>query len=285
MSDFAPTSESFPPPSLDPFAGLLLSGYPRESEQEGKKGNTYCYEGPYGFLKGAKPEAGDVWSDGIPVSSVYLTVVEDTDHNRTDTNPLKRGRLEVITARVLAAFTIGTVRERITYGLSWVEVDEPLETHPKFDGGDWNLTDTDLKYIWGWQKEVDFELKASAKFKLKDSDGNAISGVISVPPASNAYKFITLLKKGFDSWANYLPVWKKVSIYKGTLPPEISYIGQKNDPTGPVPSAIMEKFEFRKADDTLDNLGVSNRWQRTEAWQGARKVYIDIDEIFLGDPE
>lgn len=286
------------------LAPFLVSGYPVSSKTEGKQELTFLYKGPTALLKANEPEVGDPWvgdearkffnPETTSTSDLELVVVrslrkpiEDMDTGRQESDVLHMSTLEV-TAGSLAggAYNLSTRREKMTYGLRWVAVELPLETHKKFrPEGLWELTQKDLLHIAGWRAETDLQLKVAMKYILRDGDGNPKGGIQTIPPTSNAYKFVLLLQRGFDAWEKHLPVWSRRSTYRGFLPPETDDLGAKETPPGPMRATLKAAYQWRKCTDDLQSTTDTNRWEREEAWQGADKVFIDKNDIYLAGEE
>jgi hypothetical protein len=268
------------------MAPLLRPGFPTSSETPGRSEWTYIYRGPTALLNVNKPKGGEEWVGGS-VARASVTPVDGMDVGRSTLDPLHLSDLEVVVQiSTNGSTTLVTRAERITYGLRWVAVELELETHKKFrTGGAWALTKKDLLAIAGWRAETDIYLKTYYKFVPRDGDGNPTHAVVTINPASNAYKFILLLQRGHDRWECHVPVWTRKTTYRGSLPPETDDLGLKETPPGPMRAALKAAYQWRKSADDCTNTQDTNRWDREEAWQGANKVYIDKDEIYLDDEE
>lgn len=264
--------------SLNPY---LLPGYPREREDDRSVGNVYVYRIPAATYATDKPLINETWADGRPVKSLEADKVSLS------------GYVE-LTLNTADAFvpgdTISTVQEGDPrYELRWVLNDLPLMQHPAFlpegasdlgAAASGSPTRTHRADVIGWENEIDQALRSQRKYKLRDSNGNAYGSEITLTDAALAYA--KLRELGFESYTVHTPLWVRVTRYRGTETPGVGTIGQYVEAASvpELPSDIVSAdWQFIKAQDDAVRAGVSITWERTEAWQGFKKVYYDVDTI------
>ena len=78
----------------------------------------------------------------------------------------------------------------------------------------------------------------------------------------------------------FLPVWQKISTYRGEDAPGVSSIGQyvAGISVPGLPTDI-QTYDYIKSGDSAERIGTQARWQRTEEWTGFTRVYFDIDSM------
>jgi hypothetical protein len=79
-----------------------------------------------------------------------------------------------------------------------------------------------------------------------------------------------------EEYVDYLPIWRKRSIYKGSSIPPFSAVGALDTPPGTEPSG----YEWVKSADNVERIGITSRWRRDEEWEGAKTVYVDKSEVY-----
>lgn len=250
------------------IATYIRPGHPREYATEAAIGNTWVYRGPSATISANKPVIGETWADGRPVVACEIFEISGASA-LTD--------MMVVTGiNTSTSVTVATTTEEIIYELEWRPVLKPLEVHPDFQtGGTYALDATARKHVIGWRAELDPNLKAQRKYKQLDSDGVAAGSETTI--SGNALSFIKLLEIGVEEFVDYMPVWRKRSVYKGTNPPSTGAIGVKGTPSG---SGYPSGYEWVKARDSAVRIGRRARWQRDEEWEGALVVYADKSDVF-----
>jgi hypothetical protein len=250
------------------LAPYLRPGHPKERADESAIGNIYFYRAPTATIDANKPAIGDAWADSRPVVATEVFEISDAS-GYSD--------LVVITqVSFSASGVIGTTLEEIEYELDWRPLVKPLEVHPKFQtGGTYALDTTARKHIIGWKAELDPDLKSQRKYKALDSDG-APSGTTTTI-SGNALEFIKFYEIGVEEWIDYMPVWRKRSIYKGSSAPGTGAIGAKGTPSG---SGYPSGYEWVKSRDSAQRFGRATKWRRDEEWEGAKVVYVDKTDIY-----
>lgn len=250
------------------IATYIRPGHPREYATESGIGNTWVYRGPSATISANKPVIGETWADGRPVVACEIFEISAASE-LTD--------MMVVTAiNTSAGVTIATTTEEVVYELEWRPVLRPLEVHPDFrTGGTYALDATAKKDIMGWRAEVSPSLKANRKYRELDSE--QIPSGTETTITGNALEFIKLLEIGQEEYVDYMPVWRKRSLYKGTNPPSTGAIGVKGTPSG---SGYPSGYEWVKSRDSAVRIGRKARWQRDEEWEGAITVYADKSDVF-----
>jgi hypothetical protein len=256
------------PTPYENLAPYLRPGRPEESANESSIGSTYEYRGDTTTINTNKPGVGDTWADGRPVVAARVFEISGAS---------AKSDLVVVTGAPVGGGTLGTpVVERTEYELEWRPVTKPLEVHPAFiTGGTYALDETARKHIFGWKAEVDPALRSQRKYKPLDSAGTPGS---TVTISGNALVYIKLYEIGVEEFIDYMPVWRKRSIYKGDGQPTTGAIGVKT--TTPSGSGYPSGYEWVKSKDSALRMGSQARWRRDEEWEGAITVYVDKGSIY-----
>lgn len=260
--------------SFSTIAGLLLDGYPQSRTGQSTAGATFKYRGDYATLSANVPTTGDAWADSLPVSGTNFYRMGRSDwgellvETETSTGP---------------GSTITTTLEETRYQIRWSPADLPLELHPAFiPGGASDLFATasgspsrkHIADVYGWENEQDPVLRSAYQYKRLNSDGTP--GVtLTLTGGAIAYAKIRML--GFSTFPGYLPIWSKVGTYSGTDAPGVGTIGQYT--ASPDGSGFPSGYQWVKITDDANRIGRKPRWERTEAWQGYVKVWLDIDTL------
>lgn len=261
--------------SFSTIAGSLLAGYPTERLSQTSQGATFRYRGDYATLQANLPDMGETWADGLPVSGreAYRVGLSDL------------GELIVETEVSYGGFTLATTLESTRYQISWQPNDLPLELHPAFmPGGASDLfaaasgspTRKHIADVYGWENEQDPVLRNAYQYKRLESNGTIASTATTLTGGALAYAKLRML--GYSTFPSYLPIWTKVGTYNGTAAPGVGTIGQYT-PSGPDGVGFPTGYQWVKIADDAERIGRKPRWERTEAWQGYVKVWLDIDTI------
>jgi len=250
------------------LAPYLQKEYPKFSQNEGSVGRTYLYRYPNTGGR-SKPAIGDIWADGLPLTSIEETPSLDN----SGYNELNVSTVYSVSGGGPATTTV----EEVRYQIRWNPTQLPLIRHPYFDG---TLSDTELKNIIGWEYEQDPALKIGYQYKKLDSNGIPAAVATIIPSGGKDYDYLELRTKGFESYTAFTPTWQKVSIYRGQDAPGVGAIGQyvAGASVPELPSAL-ETFEYIKSADSAERIGTQSRWQRTEEWTGFTRVYLDTDSF------
>lgn len=249
--------------NLDPF---MRPGYPELIANEGSIGNIFVYRADSATSLTNFPVIGDIWADGRAVAGYHLIGLANSDY----------AELTVTTATNTTGAVSTSVVEKTIYSLRWRPVQKPLEVHPAFTGGAYALDATARKCILGWRAEHDPDLRSQFKFKMLDSSGTPGTLVDISTASANALVFLKFVVSGVEEYVDYLPIWRKRSIYRGSTTPPTSAIGAKGTPAGTPPST----YEWVKSADDVESVGSSSRWRRDEEWEGCIRVYASADAVF-----
>jgi hypothetical protein len=257
------------------LAAYLRPEFPKYEGSENSQGLTWEYRYPNTSL--AKPLIGDLWADGLPLTSISETPsLDNSNYNE----------LTVSTAyTVSGGGPSETALEEVRYQLRWNPTQLPLIRHPYFAAdatGDLFTAISGKKPIEdvvGWEYEQDPQYKADRKYRKLDSNGTPSATVTTISTAQ-VIAFIKLRQLGFDTYTEFTPIWSKVSVYRGQDAPGVGSIGQYVG-GGDVPElpSALNTFEYIKSADGAERIGTQSRWQRTEEWTGFTKVYFDTDSM------
>lgn len=246
-------------------------GFPRESVNDRSYQTIIEYVGLLSTLIAASPDISSTWGEypGI-VSSVTPEEWEGSSY----------GMLTVVCERVFDASesSTGTKRET-TYEVDWVDIERSLYEHPEFrvgGGGNYELTNEDVAAIKSWEKNPDPDYK---KIYVYSHDDYATAPTAESPILSaNAQMFSKGLELGVDVWVDKAPVLRESVSYVGGPPPAAS-AGQKEDPPEGFPN-IPAGYEWIRSTDRGLRSGGQTKWVNDTEWIGAKKVLIDVDQIF-----
>lgn len=262
-------------PAYTDIAAYLIPGHPEEYQTDSVIGNTYVYRGPTAALTAAKPmPVNATWADSRPVATTRLMEFNTASGI---------SELTVTTAATFApSGTSGQpTLEKTVYGMRWRPVQKPLEVNPSFqDGGAYELDEVALFCIMGWRAEMNPELRSQLKFRQLDSEGQPGEEIDIETESPNAAVFIGFLLKGVEEYTDYLPVWRKRSLYRGQNAPNCEPCGSVETPDGPIPSVITSDYYFVKCADDVESVDDGNRWRRDEEWEGGTQIFADRLEVF-----
>jgi len=275
------------------LAPYLRPEFPKFAGSEGSSGYTWEYR--YPNTAGSKPLVGELWADGLPLTSVSETPALDNSAY----NELTVSTVYSVTGGGPAATTLEEVRYSIRPSVMQVE----LAQHPAFLPGGSNdiygagtavggtapniYTETALAWIILWENEPNPVAKARRQVYFRDKNGNApYDTPITIPSSAgagaSATAYIKLRQLNYSTIDVYLPVWQKISIYRGQAVPVTGSWGQYV-PAASVPSldsSIEADYPyFIKTGDSAERTGNDARWQRTEEWTGYTAVYFDVDTL------
>jgi hypothetical protein len=260
--------------SYSSLTNYVKYGWPRKRTDTASRGTEYAYVGPYSTLSSNLPKPQDIWADGLPVSATSLEYITRTDVLQP------WGELIVNTSISSASIAdTGPTLDESIYELQWVQEDLELRFHPEFlPGGTYALDVDDLAAFYAWDAEINLDLKKYGFYYLRDSDGVIYGDLQDLSYNSpNANVLAYYVWYGILTYPNFIPIWTKQSTYYGSYPPSAASIGQKENPSG---SGYPSGFEWRKNDDRVSRVGRRAEWKRYESWIGAKKVWVDRDELF-----
>lgn len=261
-------------PAYTTIAGSLLDGYPTSRKSASSEGGSFKYRGLYVTLAANIPAINEVWADALPVSGreFYRVGRSDLAELIVETDQPSDG-----------GTTVSTTLTSTRYSNNWQPNDVPLEEHPAFvPGGASDLfaaasgtpTRTHIADVFGWENEQDPVLKSAYQFKPLDSLGTP-GATITLTGGALAFAKLRLLGKSTNPV--FLPVWRKIGTYTGTNAPGVGTIGQYT--ASPDGSGFPTGYQWVKIADDAERIGRRLRWERTEAWQGYKKVWLDVDTL------
>jgi hypothetical protein len=257
------------------IAGKLLDGYPKTRLSSSSRGETYKYQGTFSTLSANLPEINDIWAGGLAVSGREFYRVGRSD----------LGELIVETDQPsYGGSSVSSVLDEVRYSNNWQPNDIPLEQHPAFIPGGANdlfaaasgtPTRTHIADVFGWENERDVTLKYAYKYKIIDSNGVPATTATSL--TASALAFAKLRNIGVSTIPAFLPCWRKIGSYTGSVAPGVGSIGQYT--ANPDGTGYPTGYQWVKIADDAERIGRGLRWERTEAWQGYKKVWFDVDTI------
>jgi hypothetical protein len=252
----------------EPILTLKRPGFPKESIRSDGRETLIEYIGEEADLRTAGVVTGQTWGD-------YSGRVEDAD-----LDPIDGTTKAILTVRLLYKWgsaeygeTIGEEQQTI-HEIEWVDVQRPLQEHPVFSSnGAFSLTDTDLIKIRRWQDMTDATLKAQWKF-YTDDDNSATEEL-----SDNAQVFAKGILKGIEYYVDKAPLLRKSTFYKNGPPPQDG--GGTVESPGSFPGVSgLSGYEWIRSADRSGQTGTEKDWRRDQEWLGARKVWIDKDNIY-----
>ena len=257
------------------LAPYLRLEFPKYQGTENSQGITWEYRYPNASL--TKPKIGDLWADGLPLTSISETPsLDNSGYNE----------LTVSTAYTVSGGGPSEPSlEEVRYQLRWNPTQLPLVRHPLFAAGaTYDLFTAisgkkPLEDVIGWEYEQNPYNKSERQYQKLDAYGIP-SATITAVASGQAIAFVKLRQLGLDSFTEFSPTWSKISIYRGQTPPGTGSIGQyvAGSDVPELPSGL-DIFDYIKSSDGAERIGTQARWQRTEEWTGFTRVYFDTDSI------
>lgn len=270
--------------SYTALAPYLRPEYPKFVNNEGSVGNNYLYRGPSATISANVPLIGELWEDGRLVTDVqHVPSISNSALNAGGSGGIDDLSVSTSYARTAGGPAVTTLEEE-RYQIRWQPQQLPLIQHPAFQPGAASDVFTaiggkrPIEDIIGWEYEQDPNLKAERKYKKLQSDGTPSSTTTTVETGTGATAYVKLRQLGYDSFTVFLPIWTKVSIYRGEEAPGVGDAGQY-EATGPDGTGFPAGYEWVKSGDSAERIGNAARWQRTEEWMGFVKVYFDTDTL------
>lgn len=285
----------------------LKPGYPKHTADDTGVRNEYVYFDLTSTLKTtalAYP-VNRTYIDGMPISRSALERVELSDYSTlTIETFLPKGQTGIpsgsggidgtgvlpppeknpsspLSKQTSAERTVGEVRRGASgvddeypyYEIDWTQNEKQLKQHPVFA----DFTADQFNQLEMWDKETDGAARIAFQFWVRDKDGAVVGSVQTLDSDQQKYARLRLL--GVEAFLDFAPIARKTSRFSGNTTPETSDAGQKSgsDPFTDVP----EGYEWLKIGDRSAKQGEGSDWMRVEEWQGARKILLDKDELFL----
>lgn len=242
-------------------------GFPHQSFNDTSYTTDIEYVGLESDLLEASPAKGTAWGgyQGLVVSAdleslpgtsyAILTVVCE---RKFDTSEATEGT---------------KLTNETSYEIDWADVQRTMYEHPQFSTGGANaLSVEDYAALESWKAMKEVSYKKEYYYYTEGEE----AGITAVLPA-NAKLFAIGIRKGIEHWVEKVPVAKRSDTYV-LGPPPAGTAGQKEDPTG-FPN-LPDGYEWiRDADRALRSGGQSS-WTNETTWLGAKKVWVDVDQIF-----
>lgn len=259
------------------FTPFLRPGSRNYVETEGTRGTSYEYRWNNVEIPLEIPAVGELWEDGR-----ILTSVNHTDGiENSDLDELRVSTVYNKTGGGPEETTLEEERFQIRYNPTQL----PLIRHKYFQPGE----DGDLftaisgkrpiEDVIGWEYEQNPNYKADRKYQKLSSDGTPTGTVVTIS-TGQVIAYVKLRQLGFDSFTEFTPVWSRVSIYRGELPPAVEEIGQYVAGLSvPELPSDLEVYDYIKSADNAERVGNQARWQRNEEWTGFTRVYFDRDTM------
>lgn len=240
-------------------------GFPVVTDSEKSIQTDIEYVGPTATLESAKPAVGAAWGDYLgTVSASSILPTENTAYSV----------LSVTVRKDFEASGGGVARE-VNYEIEWVMFQRSLFEHPVFrTGGAHALDATDVADIEAWRNETNPTLKAAFKYNELAVTGSGSEASLSAA----AQKFCEALNLGIETYEDFAPVARKVTLFAGG-PPGTSVAGAKDAP--PSLPGLPTGYEWRKSADRSVRAGGQRKWERVEEWTGAIKVLVDKNTIYF----
>jgi len=270
----------------------LMPGFPVDTSSDTQNGFNYEYIGPDEKIRPFIPTINAEWvHPGVRgtyfvTSRTFTPKVDNSNYSRleiTSVSPQAGGSDRV-------GINLDSKKEgQSRYQVRWNPQTLPLTQHPYFRSLSSGDTTTFYRDIQGWENELSESNRANYRYYPRDSDGNALSALVTIASGAAAYRYVTLRLLGHENYVLFTPSLQKVSQYRGTKPPPNTDLGQKIAGTPPEENDKnftkpdwFGNWEWVKTDDSAVTVGNSSVWERTETWTGAKKVDYDIDQIFVG---
>lgn len=250
---------------------LRKPGFPKESVDESNYNLTIEYIGLDSSLRPASPQKGDAWGEypGV-VSGVSIDPIPSTLYST----------LIVVCSYKFdsADVTEGTKQENETsYEIDWTDVQRSLLEHPVFSvGGERELSEQDKLAIESWRNNPDVIYKGLYIYR---EDGDYSQPVTAADPelSTNAKYLAKGIQLGVEFWVDKAPVARRSDTWVNG-PPPAGTAGQKEEPT--VFPNLPNGYEWIRDADRALRAGGQNAWTNETSWIGAKKVLIDVDQIF-----
>jgi len=246
---------------------LRKPGFPKESVDESAYSVTIEYVGLDSTLRPASPGIGEVWGNHAGLvnavtidpepSSDYSTLIVTCGY-KFDTSENEQGT---------------KVENETSYEIDWTDVQRTLYEHPVFSaGGSRELTDDDKAKIESW-KTMDNTFYKESFYYYQTTPENGIIEELS----TNAKYLAKGILLGIEYWVDKVPIARRTDTWING-PPPAGTAGQKEEP--PDFPNLPTGYEWIRDADRALRAGGQNSWSNETSWIGAKKVLIDVDEIY-----
>lgn len=258
----------------EPIIDKLRPGFPRQSYGKDCYRTELEYVGIESELAIASPPISTAWGN-------YQGLVSDLR-----LEPFEGSEWAILTVVCERSYDpaegnegLGTmVANATTYELDWVDVQRSLFEHPVFrvgGGGAYALTTEDVEEIKKWMVNPNPGNKELFFFDIAEVGGDY--DVLS----ANAQMLAQGMKQGVEYWIDKAPVARRTDTWvKG--PPPAGTAGQKELPTD-FPN-LPDGYEWIRSADRALRAGGQASWESATEWIGAKKVLIDVDQVFWSAP-
>jgi hypothetical protein len=246
---------------------LRRPGFPKEAFDDSTYTTTIEYIGLDSTLRVASPAKGTVWGE-------YYGVV-----TAEDIDPLPGTSYSVLTVVCARKFDTsgggtGTKQtNETTYEIDWADVQRSMFEHPKFaEGGANVLSVEDKAQIESWKKMDRADYKAQYFYYTTTQEAG-----ITATLSANAQLFAKGILLGVEYFIEKVPVARRSDTYVNG-PPPAGTSGRKEIPTG-FPN-LPNGYEWIRDADRALRAGGQNAWTNDTTWLGAKKVLVDVANIY-----
>lgn len=249
--------------------GMLIPGSPQRVTDASGDYFTFTYRGLTATLDSNRPAYDDDWN-GLRVRSVRSFQMELS----ADSEMV----VEAATGEFLGSSEISN-NEYPLPEMDYIQIEKSLFQHPAFA----DFTAAERHELTLWINEVDSDARAAFQYWKRDKDGNTVGSVqtlgTTASPDNSQQDFAKLWLLGFEAYRDWYPVARLTKLYRGEDQPATTEIGLKagSDPFATVPSG----YEWLQVGDSAKKQGRGFAWTRALEWQGAKKIYIDANTIYL----
>lgn len=254
------------------IAGKLLYGSPEQVSDVSGDYVVYRYRGLASLLTTNRPAYNDAWG---PTGQYSVRAVRGPSD--LEASGYAEMVVEVSTLAI-AGSTQVTNNEYPLYEVDYVASETDLLAHPAFA----SLTSAERHACKAWREETDDDARAAYQYWKRDKNGDPIGSVqtlgTTASPNASQQDYAKMILQGIESFVDYNPVARKTMLFQGEDKPTVSGIGAKTggDPWTGVPSG----YEWIATGDSARKQGGGFKWTRVLEWKGARKIKVDVDNIY-----
>lgn len=227
------------------------------------------FNGPYNKCLSDKPARG---SEMAGYEGLIITKVRIAKSNGN------KGILTVTASQSSGETTVqpGSAGE-VTEECDWVEVERPLRTNQAYwsttmgypADGPFPLLATDMVALRMWENETSLTYRLTFRYRYFDeATKETVTGTLT----ASAQKYASKILKGVESWVEYIPILRRRTV--GVDSPADSDAGMIQTPEG-FAKAIPSEWVYLKTADRYFRSATKGRWERQEAWTGAKEWDTD----------